>query len=71
MNTTISAIKAHEDGGYSWTETDRDETTAYSTNDEGFGLWQNGRQILGTAQFNLSDCSASTRRRRVQKFMNA
>ena len=28
----------------------------YHTNDEGYGLWEGNKQILGTVQFNVAGC---------------
>jgi hypothetical protein len=68
----ISKIQTRVGGGWQWSETvdgpDGPETTHYWTNERGHGLWQHGRQIKGTSQFNL-ECAPSTRRRRVAKFM--
>lgn len=67
-----SKITAQEGGGWEWWDSedgpDGVEATHYHTNEMGHGLWQHGRQILGTSQFNL-DCAPSTRRRRVSRFM--
>jgi hypothetical protein len=71
----VSSITKTESGAYVWTETesapDGPEVATYSTNEQGYGIWRNGKQIKGTSQFNLADCSASTRRRRVARFMES
>lgn len=72
---SISKITKTESGSYVWTETedgpDGAEVAAYSTNDAGHGIWKNGRQLLGTSQFNIGNCAASTRRNRVSRFMES
>lgn len=74
-STTVSPIRHDSDGRYSWTVTTIEwgETTLteYFTDKGGTGLWTFGqypgdlKQLLGHGQFNLSNCSPSTRRRRV------
>ena len=66
----VSPIRAREGGGWAWTVLDTSyspEVQKCSTNAEGHGLWRDGRQILGTSQFNLN-CSPSARRARVLAF---
>lgn len=66
-------ITKTEDGAYTWTATENTESgpesIVYATNDEGCGIWQNGKQLRGTSQFSIGDCAPSTRRRRVAAFM--
>lgn len=64
----VSPVR-YEDGAYTWSSSEDGETKSFSTNKVGRGLWMDGKQILGTSQFNLADCAASTRRSRVLRFM--
>lgn len=54
--------------GYDWTVTHDDGTVAeYSTDNYGYGLWKDGVQVLGTAQFALAGFTGGTRRAKAHK----
>jgi len=43
----------------------------YHTNDEGDGLWENDRQILGTCQFTVAGCkNEKSAIAKIRKYVN-
>lgn len=71
MEGTLSAVRwSYAAGGYAWTVTGPDGTlTQYATDKESRGLWRDGTQIMGTADFELG-CSPSWRREKVRRLMD-
>jgi hypothetical protein len=68
MSTKISVKSARDiDGANAYYVTVDGETVAVHTNQRGYGLWIDGKQVEGTSQFSVGKNAAAAYRRYFSK----